>query len=328
MLDNLRRLNHVLPLIVLFSGLSLTWISSGINIALSTVFLITTLFLLYLEVVTQLSFRAPMKRKPPLNDSNWTKVKHHVDGKIMVSHYFIKNTSAPTVFICHGWTSGSQRMLGRAELFIQQGYNVIMIDLPGHGESQSITKWTAEQSSTMVIDTLNQLYDMQPNLFNSRMLIFGHSMGGFISLRLSKRRKELKMHSILSGWITESPMTGYTEIFEETCNLLRIPSMLRPIVLKKSIRQFNALNSATPDLMSLADVDCPEWGAFEEPTLLIQADPDERLGTSHYLRLQEVMQADSPSLLTSVLLDDLAHSGAAVHKRRDEVIRQWIQNEF
>lgn len=219
-------------------------------------------------------------------------------------------------------------MVGRAQLFIELGYHVILIDLPGHGESQSITKWTAEQSSTMIIDTLNQLHSSHTNLFNSDLLVFGHSMGGFISLRLSNRRNELNMHTQLSGWIVESPMTGYSEIFDETCDLLRIPPLLRPVILQKTMRQFNALNVRTKDLNSLSDVDAPNWGEFSEPTLLIQANPDERLGSSHYLRLQRVMDAKSQRLLTSVLMDDLAHSGAAVHPRRDEVIRQWIQSEY
>ena len=328
MLDTLRRRNHVLPSIVLVLGVLFSRFTADVNGALSACILVFTFFFTYLEIVTQLSFRAPRKRKPPLNDPNWVKIEHDVKGGIMVSHHFMQDTSSPTVFICHGWTSGSQRMVGRAQLFIELGYHVILIDLPVHGESQSITKWTAEQSSTMIIDTLNQLHSSHTNLFNSDLLVFGHSMGGFISLRLSNRRNELNMHTQLSGWIVESPMTGYSEIFDETCDLLRIPPLLRPVILQKTMRQFNALNVRTKDLNSLSDVDAPDWGEFSEPTLLIQANPDERLGSSHYLRLQRVMDAKSQRLLTSVLMDDLAHSGAAVHPRRDEVIRQWIQSEY
>ena len=328
MLDSLRRRNHILPLIVLIIGLASTWFTIIIHTGLAIVILCCTMFLFYAETIAQMSFRAPRKRKPPLDDPDWVKVKHQVSNHVMVSHHFMQDTSSPTVFICHGWTSGSQRMIGRAQLFIEHGYHVILIDLPGHGESQSITKWTAEQSSTMVIDTLNQLHSSHPNLFGTRMLVYGHSMGAFISLRLSKRRHELTMHSLLSGWIAESPMTGYTEIFDETCDLLRIPSILRPLVLRKTMRQFNALNIGTTNLNSLSDVDCPDWGKYTEPTLLIQADPDERLGSAHYLRLQRVMNATSPSMLTSKLMDDLAHSGEAVHPGRDAVIQQWIEKEF
>ncbi len=328
MLDTLRRRNHVLPHLVLLTGLSLTWLSFNVNLLLFWLLFTLTISLCYLEVVTQWSFRAPRRRKPPLEDSMWTKIHHRVSDQLMVSHHILQNPTGRTVFICHGWTSGSQRMVGRAQLFLEEGWNVILIDLPGHGESESIPKWNAELSSTLIIEVLNHLHTSHKELFGNPFLIFGHSMGGFISLRLSHRREELSMHTDLCGWIAESPMTGYSEIFDETCQILRIPTILRPIVLKKTMRHFNALNPSTDDLSSLTDVDCPAWGQYTEPTLLVQADPDERLGESHYLRLQHVMASNQPGLLRSVMMDDLAHSGESNHIRRDEVIRNWLDDVF
>ena len=71
MLDWARKRNHVLPVLV------------GVIGALSTAFLwvmhpllglstgLFSAFVLYLEIVTQLSFRAPRKRKPVLEQHGW-----------------------------------------------------------------------------------------------------------------------------------------------------------------------------------------------------------------------------------------------------------------
>jgi len=108
----------------------------------------------------------------------WTKIHHRVSDQLMVSHHILQNPTGRTVFICHGWTSGSQRMVGRAQLFLEEGWNVILIDLPGHGESESIPKWNAELSSTLIIEVLNHLHTSHKELFGNPFLIFGHSMGG------------------------------------------------------------------------------------------------------------------------------------------------------
>lgn len=64
MLDTLRRRNHVLPSIVLVLGVLFSRLTADLNVALSVCILVFTVFFTYLEIVTQLSFRAPRKRKP------------------------------------------------------------------------------------------------------------------------------------------------------------------------------------------------------------------------------------------------------------------------
>ena len=78
-------------------------------------------------------------------------------------------------------------------------------------------------------------------MFDSAVCYYGHSIGAFIGLRVSKRREELNeaIHQHLGSG---SPMTGYTEIHDETCNILKIPTALRPWILAKTLRHFNAIN--------------------------------------------------------------------------------------
>jgi len=301
--------------------------SSGLTLAILG--LITGLFLTYIEVITQLSFRAPKQRKTLLDEDPWVMEKHDTKHSQVLSYTFAESKGAePTLLLIHGWTSGASRMVGRAELFRKRGWNIIMIDLPNHGGSSSIHKWTAEYATTSVINVLNQLHKSNSELFENELYYYGHSMGGFIGLRLSKRRNELDWEANFGGWILESPMTGYSEIFDETSQILRIPKFLRPIVRWRMFSQFNALNENRPGLSSLAQTNIPIWGMTNEPTLLLQAHNDERLGDSHYLRMQKSYQVEGlENLLTSVVMEDLRHSGCAVHKGRDILVNAWLDGE-
>ncbi len=104
----------------------------------------------------------------------------------------------------------------RVESFIERGWSVVAVDLPGHGISDSLTKWSAEESTTLLIHAMNKLQSDRPELFANGIVYYGHSIGAFIGLRISKRRNQLNNELTFSGWVMESPMTGYTEIFDET----------------------------------------------------------------------------------------------------------------
>ena len=324
MLDPLRKRNNFLPALVLFCGLAGCFLLQPIHGFLALIAFFATLFLTYLEVVTQWSFRAPTRRKEPVEDADWAVHDLNANGIQMRLYVRQGQESAPVLWMCHGWTAGSVRLVPRAQVFVDRGWSVVLIDLPHHGSSGSLVKWTAEQSTTIIIDCMNQLQHTLPLPFANGMYFYGHSIGSFIGLRISKRREELQSTNNFDGWILESPMTGYSEIFQETCNLLRIPHPLRPWVLKKTIRHVNAINRDTPDLNDLSEADVPLWGMTTEPTLLVQAFPDERLGATHHERLIEYMGEAQGALLTVELLEELTHSGSHQSLARDEAIVRWL----
>ncbi len=324
MLDALRKRNNLLPFLVCTGGLLACTPLYPIHPGLFIMGMVLTAFFTYLELVTQMAFRTPTRRKEPVDDDDWTVHDIESDGVRMRVYLHQGLPSAPTLMMCHGWTAGSIRLVPRAQLFLKRGWSVILIDLPNHGSSGDLVKWTAEKSTTLIIDTNNMLQDSHPQCFENDLYFYGHSIGSFIGLRISKRRNELRLSADFRGWIFESPMTGYTEIFHETCRLLRIPHVLRPWVLRKTIRHVNAANKETPDLHRLYEADVPLWGMTHEPTLLVQAYPDERLGSSHYERLIALMGQAKDSHLTVELLEDLTHSGSHESAVRDAAIERWL----
>lgn len=330
MLNWARQRNHVLPVIVgsIGAALSVTSIVAfGWFLGLITGLL--TVFFVYLELATQWSFRAPPKRKPALVDEAWERMTIDANG-CGIAYYLHKGQpGAPLVWICHGWTAGAIRMVHRASTFVERGWHVVLVDLPSHGASDPLPKWSAEQATTLMMASMNELHERRPEMFDSAVCYYGHSIGAFIGLRVSKRREELNEAIHPTSWIFESPMTGYTEIHDETCNILKIPTALRPWILAKTLRHFNAINGPVRSVSKLSDADVPDWGLPTEPTLMVQANPDERLGAVHHQRLMEAMSTGERStLLTTHLLDDLRHSGSHESSSRKAVVDTWIDERF
>ena len=325
MLSSLRQRNHLLPGLVLILGAPLTYFASTRSILLGFLVLIVSLFTFYLELMTQWSFRAPTRRKPPIDDGSWNPTAINIDEHTVMMYHKLSSPGSPTALLIHGWTSGAVRMVHRAQPFLDRGWNVVMLDLPSHGGSSRLVKWSAEQSSTIIVQALNALNQHQDALFRGPVVIFGHSMGCFIGLRISKRRTELEFGERLAGWIFESPMTGYTEIFDETCNLLRVPQLLRSTLLRNTIRHFNAINIATTVLNSLSEADMPLWGMPSERLLLVQASPDERLGEAHHIRLTAEMDRQGLDAYVSAhYLATMRHSGSHDHAQRERIVGEWL----
>ncbi len=329
MLQWARRRNNVLPAVVAIGGLTTALLSYRFSPFMSLMSVVLTFFLLYLEVMTQWSFRSPTRRKPAVDDPNWERIELESNGLNIVHYVHRGHEAAPLAWVVHGWTAGAMRMMHRSSSFVERGWTVVMVDLPSHGGSDGLVKWSAEETTTHLITSMNQLKEMHPPWFQNGVCYFGHSMGSFVGLRISHRRDELAIGTQVKGWIFESPMTGYTEIHDETCNLLRIPRVLRPMILAKTIRHFNAINGPRRPIRDLSDADVPSWGITNEPTLLVQANPDERLGPVHHERLIQCMEAPPyKGLLVVHLLNDLRHSGSHESASRKIVVDEWLDEQF
>lgn len=330
MLNWARQRNHVLPVAVGSIGVAASlFVITTFGWLLGFITGLLTVFFVYLEVVTQWSFRAPSKRKPPLVDEAWERLTIHANGCGIVYYVHKGQPGAPMAWISHGWTAGAVRMVHRASTFVERGWHVVLVDLPSHGASDPLRKWSAEQATTLLIASMNELHQRRPEMFTNGVCYYGHSIGAFIGLRVSKRRVELNEAIQPTSWIFESPMTGYTEIHDETCNMLNIPMALRPWVLAKTLRHFNAINGPVRLVSKLSDADVPDWGLPKEPTLMVQANPDERLGAVHHQRLMEAMSSGEHStLLTTHFLDDLRHSGSHESSSRKAVVDAWIDERI
>ena len=169
MLNALRKRNQVLPAMVSSLGIVCSVLLISISVILGFFGFLITLFLTYLELVTQWSFRAPPRRKPALEDARFERHMVVAKGQQLAHYIAAGRPGMPLVWMCHGWTSASCRMIDRADSFLNRGWSVLLVDLPGHGISDGLEKWSAEESTSHLIEAINQLQRKHPELFEQEL---------------------------------------------------------------------------------------------------------------------------------------------------------------
>jgi predicted alpha/beta-fold hydrolase len=63
---------------------------------------------------------------------------HTTDGTLLSGDFWAQPHPAPTIIICHGYRINSTVLRPVAALEYKYGYNVLLFDFRGHGESESI----------------------------------------------------------------------------------------------------------------------------------------------------------------------------------------------
>lgn len=100
------------------------------------------------------------------------------------THYRRSQPALPTIFILHGWGSSSERWGGVIEELARAGYEVLVPDLPGFGQSvPPPVPWNVEEYAAWAHTFLEAL-NVHPRL------IIGHSFGGRVALRLLQTHPE------------------------------------------------------------------------------------------------------------------------------------------
>jgi fermentation-respiration switch protein FrsA (DUF1100 family) len=121
--------------------------------------------------------------------------------------YTIKNTN-PTnkwVIIFHGYSSQASSMLASAMKFYQEGYNILLPDARGHGQSEGDyigMGWDDRLDAIGWIDTIVQ------NNPDSEIILYGVSMGGATVMMISGEKLPSNVKAIVED-------CGYTSVWDE-----------------------------------------------------------------------------------------------------------------
>lgn len=120
-------------------------------------------------------------------------------------------TGWPVIIFNHGYIPPDQyRTAARYVAYVDQlarnGYIVFMPDYRGHGESEGEARG-AYGSPDYVIDVLNAIASMQqyPDADPNRIGMWGHSMGGYITLRSMVVGEDIKAGVIWAGVVASYP---------------------------------------------------------------------------------------------------------------------------
>jgi pimeloyl-ACP methyl ester carboxylesterase len=105
----------------------------------------------------------------------------------------------PTLVLLHGYP-GNERNLDLAQVVRSQGWNVVYFDYRGSWGSQG--KFSFENSVQDVVNVVAYLEKNQDELQvdTTNIVLFGHSMGGWVCLKALQRLPTVKKGFALSTW--------------------------------------------------------------------------------------------------------------------------------
>jgi len=293
--------------------------------ALFIIIIITLIIDIFIELIVIQIFKQPTDKKPSIENESWKELTVNCRGIEARALLNRRNDSGPLLLVVHGWKGSAESVRERAELFCQQGWHALIIEMPGHGKAMSVNKWTAVRVVEHTIDLMEALGDILSPKEITDIVYYGHSMGGFVGINLSKRIDKLSWGNKVRGWILESPMTKYSMVYDNSMNEMRIPKLLRPLIKRRLFSQFNALHPNEKPIETLNELDVPVWGLPKHPTLVVQSADDNILGRTHYdLLISSMIEAGRGDILTTHILQHLPHAGARTDKVRSDIVEQWI----
>jgi len=92
---------------------------------------------------------------------------------------YIEMGKGTPFFILHGWNSGSDRWTKEAEIISEKGFRVIVPDLPGFGQSDSLSKpWR-------INDYINWFEKFTEELKAEEFYLLGYSFGGALAVKIA-----------------------------------------------------------------------------------------------------------------------------------------------
>jgi pimeloyl-ACP methyl ester carboxylesterase len=166
----------------------------------------------------------------------------HFDSKYGKLHYALHRGTGPTIIFLHGF-AGSIKSWTRLVRYLPQEFNMYLVDLLGHGESEAPD---VDYSLSMHYETVIGLIESE-NL--KKYYVFGHSYGGWIAAHCA-------MEESLRGIILEDS-AGLTEFMEDRRaenpnykeDMVRGALRINPreAVLRKMIDADNKDDYLTPD---------------------------------------------------------------------------------
>lgn len=280
-----------------------------------------------IEIIVMNIFKQPIIRKPSIEHDSWSVLTTDCRGIEARALLNRRKDSGPLVLMVHGWRSSAESVRERAEWFCERGWHALIIEMPGHGKAMQVDKWTAIRVVEHTVELMTVLSKKLTQNEISNIVFYGHSMGGFVGLNLSKRIDQYSWGDKVNGWILESPMTKYSMVYHNSMKNNMIPQFLNPLIKKRLFAQFNALHPNEKPIRVLSQLDVPIWGLPKQPILVIQAAKDKVLGRDHYdLLLSSMKESGLEANLTVHLLEQLKHSGERINSVRSELIGKWIED--
>ena len=136
-------------------------------------------------------------------------IKSTNNGNLKLHAYEIKantNTNSNVwIIVIHGYSGQGSTMTGFAQRFNERDYNVLMVDLRGHGLSEGNYIGMGIHDRLDILDWINYLVNKE---FNSKIMIFGISMGAATTMMTTGEKLPDNVKLAIAD-------CGYTSVWDE-----------------------------------------------------------------------------------------------------------------
>src|SRR5437763_71315 len=108
---------------------------------------------------------------------------HTADGILLSGDFWAQSQPAPTIIICHGYRINRTVLRPVAALEYKHGYNVLLFDFRGHGESESIAT-SGGNAEIRDLEAAIVVARQQAETNPGKIVIHGFSMAASVALLL------------------------------------------------------------------------------------------------------------------------------------------------
>lgn len=132
--------------------------------------------------------------------------------------WLIKSKRARGCFVLvHGWSSTKSDMLRYVDPLLANGYDVIIMDVLGHGQSDFIQKQVSIDSFVQSITSTIDYVSERPDIKSNAIYVLGHSMGGIAASIVNAT--DLRLQAL----ITDSMPTSLKSISNSMAGKVTLP---------------------------------------------------------------------------------------------------------
>ena len=268
---------------------------------------------------------------------------HAADGTLLCGDFWAQPQPAPTIIICHGYRINRAHMRPVAALEYQDGYNILLFDFRGHGESESVAT-SGGNAEIRDLEAALNVVRQQPETLPGKIIIHGFSMGASVALLTDPQ-------SDVAAIVLDSPYARLDEILQSIMHwqLTRSSKSWKPFLHPLRIG-FHALTQATfvvstvifrmrfgHALNARPDTSFKRWQARSKglirksypPILLIHGMKDSSIPITHAHKIVTQAQAHNITLET-YFVEDADHCGAYGYNPQQyiQMLRQFVSHHL
>ncbi len=130
---------------------------------------------------TQFPWKMPEPLAEPPATLQRTLLFHTSDGKLLHGEFWAQPRAAPTFVICHGYRVSGETLRPVATLEYHRGYNILLFDFRGHGNSESVNT-SGGNAEVRDLEAAIAVALQQEETLPGKIILHGFSMGAAIAL--------------------------------------------------------------------------------------------------------------------------------------------------